>query len=80
MGQDIVPDDLSVVGFADLDFAATMKPPLTTMRQRPHEIGRLAAKLIMDRIHGIANDNDLTVVKVPAELVVRDSTAPVRER
>jgi LacI family transcriptional regulator len=75
-----IPDDLSVVGFADLDFAATMKPPLTTMRQRPHEIGRLAAKLIMDRIHRIANDNDLTVVKVPAELVVRDSTASARDR
>ena len=48
-----IPRDLSIVGFADLDFAATMDPPLTTMRQKPHEIGRLAAKLIMDRIDGI---------------------------
>ena len=29
-----VPHDLSIVGFADLDFAATMNPPLTTMRIR----------------------------------------------
>jgi LacI family transcriptional regulator len=71
-----VPHDLSVVGFADLDFAATMNPPLTTMRQKPHEIGRLAAKLIVDRIDGIiANDDAPTTIKVAADLVVRKSTA-----
>ena len=74
-----VPRDLSIVGFADLDFAATMKPPLTTMRQKPHEIGRLAAKLIMDRIDGIISDDDApTTIKVAAELIVRDSTAKPR--
>jgi LacI family transcriptional regulator len=72
-----IPNDLSIVGFADLDFAATMDPPLTTMRQKPHEIGRLAAKLIMDRIDGLMADNDEpTTIKVAAELIVRDSTAP----
>jgi LacI family transcriptional regulator len=75
MGKKI-PRDLSVVGFADLDFAAAMDPPLTTMRQKPHEIGRLAAKLIMDRIDGIVpDDNEPTTIKVAAELIVRDSTA-----
>ncbi len=54
-----VPRDLSIVGFADLDFAATMNPPLTTMRQKPHEIGRLAAKLIMDRIDGVIADDQM---------------------
>jgi LacI family transcriptional regulator len=72
-----IPNDLSIVGFADLDFAATMDPPLTTMRQKPHEIGRLAAKLIMDRIDGIVpDDNEPTTIKVAAELIVRSSTAP----
>jgi LacI family transcriptional regulator len=71
-----IPRDLSVVGFADLDFAVAMDPPLTTMRQKPHEIGRLAAKLIMDRIDGIVpDDNEPTTIKVAAELIVRDSTA-----
>lgn len=74
-----VPSDLSIVGFADLDFAATMSPPLTTMRQKPHQIGRLAAKLIMDRIDGtISDDADPTTIKVPADLIVRESTAPPR--
>ena len=71
-----IPRDLSIVGFADLDFAATMDPPLTTMRQKPHEIGRLAAKLIMDRIDGIiADDDEPTTIKVAADLVVRNSTS-----
>ena len=72
-----IPNDLSIVGFADLDFAATMDPPLTTMRQKPHEIGRLAAKLIMDRIDGLVADSDEpTTIKVAAELIIRNSTAP----
>jgi LacI family transcriptional regulator len=72
-----IPNDLSIVGFADLDFAATMDPPLTTMRQKPHEIGRLAAKLIMDRIDGLMADSDEpTTIKVAADLIVRSSTAP----
>jgi LacI family transcriptional regulator len=72
-----IPQQLSVVGFADLDFAATMDPPLTTMRQKPYEIGRLAAKLIMDRISGeVEDDGEPTTIKVDAELIVRGSTAP----
>ena len=73
-----VPDDLSIVGFADLDFAATMNPPLTTMRQKPHEIGRLASKLIMDRIDGIISNDSPTTIKVAAELIIRNSTAKRR--
>lgn len=69
-----IPHDISVVGFADLDFASTMHPPLTTMRQRPQEIGRLAAKLIVDRIDGVISaEDEPTSIHVSADLVVRDS-------
>jgi LacI family transcriptional regulator len=70
-----IPDDVSVVGFADLDFASTLSPPLTTMRQRPQEIGRQAARLIVDRIDGVVESVDPTTIRVAAELVVRQSTA-----
>ncbi|HEY4235672.1 MAG TPA: LacI family DNA-binding transcriptional regulator [Lacipirellulaceae bacterium] len=70
-----IPQDLSLVGFADLDFASTMDPPLTTMRQKPYEIGRLAAKLIMERIDSEMSDREPTTIKVDAELIVRASTA-----
>jgi LacI family transcriptional regulator len=71
-----IPRDLSVVGFADLDFAATMEPPLTTMRQKPFQIGSLAAQLILDRVAGTMPNNEPTIIKVDAELIVRGSTAP----
>ena len=75
-----IPRDLSVVGFADLDFAATLSPPLTTMRQQPKEIGRQAARLILDRIHGTIPDSDPTTIRVAADLIVRHSTAPCEPR
>lgn len=71
-----IPRDLSVIGFADLDFATSMEPPLTTMRQKPYEIGCLASKLIMDRIDGLMPDAEPTTIRVPAELIVRGSTRP----
>lgn len=71
-----IPSQLSVVGFADLDFARDMDPPLTTMHQKPYQIGTLAAKLIMDRISGeVADSDERTTIKVDAELIVRQSTA-----
>lgn len=75
-----IPQDVSVVGFADLDFAVTMNPPLTTMRQRAQEIGRLAAKLIVDRIDGmIAAEDEPTSIRVGADLVVRESASAPRD-
>lgn len=75
-----IPRDISLVGFADLDFAAAMNPPLTTMRQKPYEIGRMAAKLIIDRIDGKIDDADSpTTVKVSAELIIRNSTGKPHE-
>ena len=74
LGLDI-PKDLSIVGFADLDFAAALYPPLTTMRQRPKEIGRRAAQLILDRLDGDFGGNPPTVIRVGADLIVRQSTA-----
>ncbi|TWU29256.1 LacI family DNA-binding transcriptional regulator [Bythopirellula polymerisocia] len=69
-----IPEDVSVVGFADLDFAAALQPPLTTMRQRPKEIGRRAAQLVLDRLDGDFADNPPTTIRVSAELIVRGSS------
>jgi DNA-binding LacI/PurR family transcriptional regulator len=45
------------------------------MRQKPYQIGKLAAELIMNRIAGEMDDADPTTIKVDAELIVRNSTA-----
>lgn len=73
-----IPDDVSVVGFADLDFAAGMIPPLTTVRQRASELGRQAAALILGRLDGSIAGSSRHDVRVDAELVQRRSTAPPR--
>jgi DNA-binding LacI/PurR family transcriptional regulator len=71
-----IPDELSVVGFADLDFAAGMAPPLTTVRQRAAEIGSRAAAILIGRIESPPVSAGCQSVQVEADLVVRGSTGP----
>ena len=73
-----IPEELSVVGFADLDFAPLLSPPLTTVRQRPKEIGRQAARFVIDRLQGVIDDDKPTAVRIGAELIERESLAPPR--
>ena len=49
MGKSI-PDDLSVIGYDDVDFASSAKPPLTTMHVDTVAMGRAAVQLIMNRV------------------------------
>lgn len=70
-----VPGDVSVVGFDDLTWTRYLWPPLTTVRQPGREMGRAAARLVLDGPVGDAP----TTLRVRPELVVRASTAPPRE-
>jgi LacI family gluconate utilization system Gnt-I transcriptional repressor len=47
-----VPGDMAVIGFGDLDFAATLDPALTSVRIDGTELGRIAAGFIVDRAEG----------------------------
>jgi len=67
-----VPDDLAVVGYADLDMSRFVKTRLTTIRQPQEEIGRMAGQMLLDRLAGRTIDNPQAVL--PVELVVREST------
>jgi len=67
-----VPQDISVMGFDDLDFAAMLNPPLTTVAQPFYEMGKRACRRLIQLIE----KNKTTKVKVdvlPAELVIRKS-------
>lgn len=68
-----VPADLSVVGFDDLFVARYCAPPLTTVRQPMREMGRLALETLMNLLAGMPSQPN---VKVPGELIVRQSAAP----
>lgn len=72
-----VPDDISVVGFDDLNMAAFYNPPLTTVHIPRHEIGRRAAMQLIDLLAGRTVARQVTV---PTRLIIRESTAAPRER
>ncbi len=70
-----VPEDVSVVGYDDSRLAAVTRPPLTTVRQ---DVGA-KARLAVDALVRAINDPDSAPPErelLPAELVVRASTAP----
>jgi LacI family transcriptional regulator, gluconate utilization system Gnt-I transcriptional repressor len=67
-----VPGDVAIAGFDDQPVASQTIPPLTTIRVRRGEIGRQAARLLLDRL----KDRPVAspVIDVGFQLVTRDST------
>jgi LacI family transcriptional regulator len=72
-----VPDQLSIVGFDDIDIASFTIPPLTTVSQFGVEMGRIAADMLFDMIERADPTHPVDDVIVTPSLVVRQSTAPV---
>ncbi len=66
-----IPDDISVVGFDDINIAQLVTPPLTTIRQDMSLKGRLAADFMLQRLSGTPLDT--MEVTLPTKLIERDS-------
>ena len=66
-----VPGELGVVGFGDLEFAATLAPSLTTVRIDGSRLGEIAAKFIVDRASG--KDVPQPVVDIGFTIMERES-------
>ncbi len=67
------PDDISIVGFDDLDFAEFTAPALTSVHQPGYQIGTTAARLLLDRIDG--SRMSPRKIALPSELKIRHSVA-----
>jgi LacI family repressor for deo operon, udp, cdd, tsx, nupC, and nupG len=67
-----VPEDISVAGFDDIEFAAVAEPPLTTMHQPRRELGQAAASVLIDLLQGRPSPK---LIRLETELVIRDSVA-----
>ncbi|MFO7612632.1 MAG: substrate-binding domain-containing protein, partial [Clostridia bacterium] len=67
-----IPKDIRVCGYDDIEFAAYLRKPLTTMRQPKEIIGVKAINLLLNRIQN--NQEQPGVVLLKSELVVRQST------
>jgi DNA-binding LacI/PurR family transcriptional regulator len=72
-----VPEDVSVVGFDDIQSAAYNTPSLTTVRQPLFEMGQRGAQILLERIANREASYPAEVVMAP-ELVIRESTGPAK--
>ncbi len=72
-----IPDEVSIVGFDGLQWAASSAVPLTTVRQQRSELGSVAVRLLLDEIQAPETHAHEHVLLQP-ELVVRDSSAAAR--
>lgn len=68
-----VPDDLAIIGYDDIDFAAAAAVPLTSVRQPREELGRTAAELVLDEAKNPEHEHQ-QVLFTPT-VVARASTA-----
>ncbi|HBN2443111.1 TPA: substrate-binding domain-containing protein, partial [Escherichia coli] len=67
-----VPEDLSIIGFDNIDLTQFCDPPLTTIAQPRYEIGREAMLLLLDQMQGqhVGSGSRL----MDCELIIRGST------
>jgi DNA-binding LacI/PurR family transcriptional regulator len=68
-----IPEDLSVIGFDDMDFARVLSPPLTTVALDAELLGATSFELLEVRLSGKRTRKQIVL---PVELLVRGSTAP----
>ena len=75
-----VPEDCSVIGFDDVAQAALSLPSLTTVRQPMEAMGSMSVGIMLDSIKSLDQKRDAPVIrkKIPAELVVRESTSALK--
>lgn len=76
-----IPQDISVVGFDDVDVASLTTPPLTTVRVPKIQLGACAADLLLHLVAGTRAPEILQhcEIRCRTELIVRESTGPCPE-
>lgn len=65
-----IPGDIALVGYDDRDFAAWIRPALTTVRMPAYEMGLAAARLLLEQFAGEEMED---ATQIPGNLIIRDS-------
>ena len=72
-----IPDDISLISFDDQPYAAYLSTPLTTIKQRSSEIGKIAIRMLLEQIeHGQPKESKS--ILLPPSMVFRDSVKIIR--
>jgi len=74
-----VPDEIAILGYDDIEFAAAAAVPLSSIRQPREQLGQTAAELLLDEVNNPDKHGHRHVVFQP-DLVVRDSTGAAPQR
>lgn len=76
-----IPEEMSIVGFDNIDFSQMSQPALTTIIQPNYEMGRLACQLLLDMLNGKNNDpdNNSKEVVLEPQLLERGSVYDINE-
>ncbi|MGP3987114.1 LacI family DNA-binding transcriptional regulator [Streptomyces sp. 3N207] len=73
-----VPEEVALVGYDDIEFAAAAAVPLTSVRQPAYRMGRAAADLLIEETGEDADRHEHQRIVLQPELVVRASSLPSR--
>jgi DNA-binding LacI/PurR family transcriptional regulator len=73
-----VPEDVSVIGFDDIQLADYHTPRLTTIRQPLREMGATAARILLQRLQGFKDYP--AEFAVPPQLIIRESSGPANPK
>jgi len=69
-----IPGDVALVGFGDNTLSSYLDPPLTTVKQSPYEIGKVATRMLLRQIEDPAHRMASETEVIETELIVRKST------
>lgn len=67
-----IPEDIRVAGYDDIEYAAYLRVPLTTVRQPKYKIGKMGTEILLDRIQGKFEGRQNIILR--PDLVLRHST------
>jgi LacI family transcriptional regulator len=72
-----VPADIAIVGYDDRDFAAWIRPALTTVRMPSYEMGQAAARLLLQQINKEELEDS---TQITGQLIVRESCGATQSK
>ena len=73
-----VPEDVAIIGYDDIEFAAAAAVPLTSVRQPRQQLGRTAARMLIDEAAADESHQHQQVIFEPQLIVRRSTTSALR--
>ena len=74
-----IPEDISIVGFDDIETAKLIDPSLTTIRQPAYEMGAKASEILISSLKNKDKESVGTIIFKPS-LIIRNSTSDINNK